>query len=97
MFSKIRLEIQGEASKVEDAVSKGAIHTIRQLGILELYKGASACLLSHFQRFISHRTCISSQMFSMKVTTANTYLLWRHWEQLPWRKLLPSLSISLKK
>jgi len=42
---KIRLQIQGEASKVEGAVSKGAIHIIRQLGILGLYRGASACLL----------------------------------------------------
>ena len=45
MFSKIRLQIQGEAAKVEGAVRKGAIHIIRQLGILGLYRGASACLL----------------------------------------------------
>jgi solute carrier family 25 aspartate/glutamate transporter 12/13 len=45
MFSKIRLQIQGEASKVEGSVRKGAIHIIRQLGILGLYRGASACLL----------------------------------------------------
>lgn len=32
------------ASKV-DAVPKGAIHIIRQLGVLGLYRGASACLL----------------------------------------------------
>ncbi|GLB35821.1 putative mitochondrial carrier (TC 2.A.29) family protein [Lyophyllum shimeji] len=42
---KIRLQVQGEAAKVEGAVPKGAIHIIRQLGILGLYKGASACLL----------------------------------------------------
>ena len=48
MFSKIRLEIQGKAAKVEGAVSKGAIHIIRQLGILGLYKGASACLFRIF-------------------------------------------------
>ncbi|KAF5385009.1 hypothetical protein D9615_001219 [Tricholomella constricta] len=42
---KIRLQIQGEAAKVEGAVPKGAVHIIRQLGILGLYKGASACLL----------------------------------------------------
>ena len=29
MFSKIQLEIQGEAVKVEGAISKGAIHIIR--------------------------------------------------------------------
>ncbi|KAF8899082.1 mitochondrial carrier domain-containing protein [Infundibulicybe gibba] len=42
---KIRLQIQGEAAKVEGAIPKGAVHIIRQLGILGLYKGASACLL----------------------------------------------------
>ncbi|KAF8808133.1 mitochondrial carrier [Phlegmacium glaucopus] len=42
---KIRLQIQGEAAKVEGAIPKGAIHIIRQLGILGLYKGATACLL----------------------------------------------------
>lgn len=42
---KIRLQIQGEAAKVEGAVSKGAVHIIRQLGVLGLYRGASACLL----------------------------------------------------
>jgi len=44
-FSKIRLQIQGEAAKLEGAVKKGAVHIVRQLGILGLYKGASACLL----------------------------------------------------
>jgi len=42
---KIRLQIQGEAAKVEGAVPKGAIHIVRQLGVLGLYRGASACLL----------------------------------------------------
>ncbi|KAF8634876.1 hypothetical protein AX15_000630 [Amanita polypyramis BW_CC] len=42
---KIRLQVQGEAAKLEGAVPKGAIHIIRQLGILGLYKGAFACLL----------------------------------------------------
>jgi solute carrier family 25 aspartate/glutamate transporter 12/13 len=42
---KIRLQIQGEAAKVEGAVPKGAGLIIRQLGVLGLYKGASACLL----------------------------------------------------
>jgi hypothetical protein len=44
-FSKIRLQVQGEAAKLEGAVRKGAVHIIRQLGIVGLYKGASACLL----------------------------------------------------
>jgi hypothetical protein len=43
--SKIRLQIQGEAAKAEGAVPRGAIHIIRQLGLLGLYRGASACLL----------------------------------------------------
>lgn len=42
---KIRLQVQGEAAKLEGAVPKGAVHIIRQLGIVGLYKGASACLL----------------------------------------------------
>ncbi|EGO05052.1 hypothetical protein SERLA73DRAFT_118690 [Serpula lacrymans var. lacrymans S7.3] len=42
---KIRLQIQGEAAKLEGAVPKGAIHIVRQLGIFGLYRGASACLL----------------------------------------------------
>ncbi|KDR85744.1 hypothetical protein GALMADRAFT_234804 [Galerina marginata CBS 339.88] len=42
---KIRLQVQGEAAKVEGAIAKGAVHIIRQLGILGLYKGATACLL----------------------------------------------------
>ena len=37
--------MQGEAAKLEGAVPKGAVHIIRQLGLLGLYKGASACLL----------------------------------------------------
>ncbi|KIP11096.1 hypothetical protein PHLGIDRAFT_28040 [Phlebiopsis gigantea 11061_1 CR5-6] len=42
---KIRLQMQGEAAKVEGAVPKGAVHIVRQLGLVGLYKGASACLL----------------------------------------------------
>ena len=37
--------MQGEAAKAEGAVARGAVHIIRQLGVLGLYKGASACLL----------------------------------------------------
>ncbi|KAI0059505.1 mitochondrial carrier [Artomyces pyxidatus] len=42
---KIRLQIQGEAAKAEGAVAKGAAHIVRQLGLVGLYKGATACLL----------------------------------------------------
>ncbi|KAF7307212.1 tRNA (guanine(37)-N1)-methyltransferase [Mycena indigotica] len=42
---KIRLQVQGEAAKAEGFAPKGAVHIIRQLGVLGLYKGASACLL----------------------------------------------------
>jgi hypothetical protein len=45
LVRKIRLQMQGEAAKVEGAIPRGAMHIIRQLGILGLYKGASACLL----------------------------------------------------
>ena len=43
--SKIRLQVQGEAAKAEGAVPRGAVHIVRQLGLVGLYKGASACLL----------------------------------------------------
>jgi len=42
---KIRLQVQGETAKAEGAVPRGAAHIVRQLGLLGLYKGASACLL----------------------------------------------------
>lgn len=42
---KIRLQVQGETAKLEGAKPKGAVHIIRQLGLLGLYKGATACLL----------------------------------------------------
>ncbi|KAL0576709.1 mitochondrial aspartate-glutamate transporter agc1 [Marasmius crinis-equi] len=37
--------VQGEAAKAEGAMPRGAIHIVRQLGVVGLYKGASACLL----------------------------------------------------
>ncbi|KIJ54336.1 hypothetical protein M422DRAFT_201453 [Sphaerobolus stellatus SS14] len=42
---KIRLQIQGEAAKMEGAKPKGAVHIVKQLGLFGLYRGASACLL----------------------------------------------------
>lgn len=43
---KIRLQVQGELAKRSDAVPKrSAMWIIRNLGIVGLYKGASACLL----------------------------------------------------
>jgi len=42
---KIRLQMQGEAAKLEGAAPKGAVHIVRQLGLFGLYKGATACLL----------------------------------------------------
>lgn len=44
-FSKIRLQVAGETAKMEGAIPRGAIHIVRQLGLVGLYKGASACLL----------------------------------------------------
>ena len=45
IYSKIRLQVAGEAAKAEGAIPRGAIHIVRQLGLVGLYKGASACLL----------------------------------------------------
>ena len=43
--SKIRLQIQGIAAKAEGAEPRGALHIVRQLGLVGLYRGAAACLL----------------------------------------------------
>ena len=37
--------MQGEAMKETGAVKRGAMHVVRQLGLVGLYKGAGACLL----------------------------------------------------
>jgi len=43
---KIRLQVQGEMAKSVDAVEKrSAMWIVRNLGLVGLYKGASACLL----------------------------------------------------
>jgi solute carrier family 25 (mitochondrial aspartate/glutamate transporter), member 12/13 len=43
---KIRLQVQGEVAKsVEGAPRRSAIWIVRNLGLVGLYKGASACLL----------------------------------------------------
>lgn len=44
---KIRLQVAGEIAKQEgtDRVARGAVHIVRQLGLVGLYKGATACLL----------------------------------------------------
>ena len=42
---KIRLQMQGEQASATGAAPRGAVHIIRQLGLLGLYKGAGACLL----------------------------------------------------
>ncbi|KAG0332141.1 mitochondrial aspartate-glutamate transporter agc1 [Podila horticola] len=43
---KIRLQVAGEAAKsIEGAPRTGAVTIVRNLGIMGLYKGASACLL----------------------------------------------------
>ena len=39
------MQVQGEAAKAEGAVPRGAVHIVRSLGLVGLYKGASACLL----------------------------------------------------
>jgi len=44
---KIRLQVAGELAKAEggEAVARGAVHIVRQLGLVGLYRGASACLM----------------------------------------------------
>ncbi|GAA5890987.1 hypothetical protein JCM6882_008874 [Rhodosporidiobolus microsporus] len=41
---KIRLQMQGENAKAGNHVRQGALHIVKQLGLLGLYKGATACL-----------------------------------------------------
>lgn len=43
---KIRLQVQGEVAKnVEGAPRRSALWIVKNLGLVGLYKGASACLL----------------------------------------------------
>lgn len=42
---KIRLQMQGETAKSHpNAVRQGAAHIVKQLGLIGLYRGATACL-----------------------------------------------------
>ena len=52
---KIRLQMAGEITRAEGggAVPRGAVHVIRQLGLVGLYKGATACLC----RLVAVRRC----------------------------------------
>ena len=73
---KIRLQMQGEAAKAApDQAKKGAVHIIRQLGIVGLYKGATACLMrdipfsaiyfpvySHFKTDVFHQDYNGKQL-----------------------------------
>ncbi|KAL6307695.1 mitochondrial carrier [Sparassis latifolia] len=80
---KIRLQVQGEAAKLEHAIPKGATHIIRQLGLLGLYKGASACLLrdipfsaiyfpvySHLKKDVFHEGYNGKQLSFLETLTA---------------------------
>ena len=42
---KIRLQVQGEEARLHGVPRVGAVSIVRQLGIVGLYKGATACLL----------------------------------------------------
>lgn len=43
---KIRLQVQGEVAKtVDGAPKRSALWIVKNLGLVGLYKGASACLL----------------------------------------------------
>ena len=45
MQVKIRLQMQGQMARASGQQPRGAVHIIKQLGLLGLYKGAGACLL----------------------------------------------------
>ena len=51
---KIRLQVQGEISGATSAPKRSALWIIRNLGILGLYKGASACLLRDSKSYLNH-------------------------------------------
>jgi hypothetical protein len=42
---KIRLQVQGELAKTSDVPKRSAMWIVRNLGLVGLYKGATACLL----------------------------------------------------
>ena len=42
---KIRLQVQGEMAKTQGVERRSAMWIVRNLGLMGLYKGASACLL----------------------------------------------------
>jgi solute carrier family 25 aspartate/glutamate transporter 12/13 len=42
---KIRLQIQGEAAKTSDVPKRSAMWIMKNLGLMGLYKGATACLM----------------------------------------------------
>jgi solute carrier family 25 aspartate/glutamate transporter 12/13 len=48
---KIRLQVQGEMSGTTSAPKRSALWIVRNLGLLGLYKGASACLLRDSKSF----------------------------------------------
>lgn len=88
---KIRLQMQGEAAKATpNQVKKGAVHIIRQLGIVGLYKGATACLMrdipfsaiyfpvySHFKTDVFHQDYNGKQLSFMETlaSAAIAYVL----------------------
>ena len=60
---KIRLQIQGELSKnVEGVPKRSAMWIVRNLGLVGLYKGATACLLRDGEFFwigLLHRALLT--------------------------------------
>ncbi|KAG6380947.1 mitochondrial carrier domain-containing protein [Boletus reticuloceps] len=49
MFRKIRLQVQGEAAKLEGAAPKGAVHIVRQLGTYVFQEGYNGKQLNFFE------------------------------------------------
>ena len=58
---KIRLQIQGEMAKQGNAPKRSAMWIVRNLGLVGLYKGASACLLRDGKLILFFpETCLTS-------------------------------------
>jgi len=76
-ITKIRLQMQGEMLKETGAVSRGAIHVVRQLGLVGLYKGASVCLMRDLpfsMIYVSLSLSLSTSSYAQRIELNS--LLW---------------------
>lgn len=56
---KIRLQVQGELAKTSDTPKRSAMWIVRNLGLVGLYKGASACLLRDGKSKFTHDSIVA--------------------------------------